>query len=149
MKSRRIEKLLVVEGEGKLTGLLTLKDTEQAVLNPHACKDELGRLRVGAAATVGDAGFERAEALIDAGIDLIVVDPAHGHSAAVGEVASRVKRLSNKAQVVAGNVATGEESRALIAAGVYVTQVGIGHGSLSTARLVAPSPSALLTPLKY
>jgi IMP dehydrogenase len=80
MKARRIEKLLVTDGKGKLTGLLTLKDTEQAVLNPQACKDALGRLRVAAATTVGDAGFERSEALIDAGCDIVVVDTAHGHS---------------------------------------------------------------------
>ena len=83
MRARRIEKLLVVDGAGKLTGLLTLKDSEQAVLNPHACKDDLGRLRVAAASTVGDAGFERSEALIDAGCDMIVIDTAHGHSDSV------------------------------------------------------------------
>ncbi|MEM8956971.1 MAG: IMP dehydrogenase [Pseudomonadota bacterium] len=137
MKSRRIEKLLVVDGDGKLTGLLTLKDTEQAVLNPHACKDELGRLRVGAATTVGDAGFERAEALIDAGIDMIVVDTAHGHSAAVGNVVSRIKRLTNEVQVVAGNVATGEATRALIDSGADGIKVGIGPGSICTTRMVA------------
>lgn len=137
MKSRRIEKLLVVDGDGKLTGLLTLKDTEQAVLNPHACKDELGRLRVGAATTVGDAGFERAEALIDAGIDMVVVDTAHGHSAAVSDVVSRIKRLSNEVQVVAGNVATGDATRALIDAGADGIKVGIGPGSICTTRMVA------------
>lgn len=137
MKARRIEKLLVVDAEGKLTGLLTLKDTEQAVLNPQACKDHLGRLRVGAATTVGDAGFERAEALIDAGIDMIVVDTAHGHSAAVAEVVSRIKRLSNEAQVVAGNVATAEATKALIDAGADSVKVGIGPGSICTTRMVA------------
>lgn len=137
MKVRRIEKLLVVNADGKLTGLLTLKDTEQAVLNPHACKDELGRLRVGAATTVGDAGFERAEALIDAGVDLVVVDTAHGHSAAVGEVVERIKRASNAVQVVAGNVATGEATRALIDAGADAVKVGIGPGSICTTRMVA------------
>ena len=93
MKSRRIEKLLVTDAQGKLTGLLTLKDTERAVLNPQACKDELGRLRVAAATTVGDAGFERSQALIDAGCDLIVIDTAHGHSDGVARAVERVKAL--------------------------------------------------------
>ncbi|MCV6596637.1 MAG: IMP dehydrogenase [Mangrovicoccus sp.] len=137
MKARRIEKLLVVDNDGKLTGLLTLKDTEQAVLNPQACKDQLGRLRVGAASTVGDAGFERAEALIDAGIDMVVVDTAHGHSAAVGEAVRRIKSLSNEVQVVAGNVATAEATRALIDAGADGIKVGIGPGSICTTRMVA------------
>ena len=83
MKSRRIEKLLVTDGKGRLTGLLTLKDTEQSVLNPTACKDELGRLRVAAASTVGDEGFERSQALIDSGVDMVVIDTAHGHSDSV------------------------------------------------------------------
>ena len=137
MKARRIEKLLVTDGTGKLTGLLTLKDTEQAVLNPAACKDQLGRLRVAAATTVGDAGFERSEALVDAGCDLIVIDTAHGHSAAVAEAVTRVKTLSNEVQVVAGNVATGEATRALIDAGADAIKVGIGPGSICTTRIVA------------
>ncbi|WP_095589573.1 IMP dehydrogenase [Actibacterium ureilyticum] len=137
MKARRIEKLLVTNAEGKLTGLLTLKDTEQAVLNPHACKDELGRLRVAAATTVGDAGFERSEALIDAGCDLIVIDTAHGHSEGVAIAVERVKKLSNAVQVVAGNVATAEATRALIGAGADAVKVGIGPGSICTTRMVA------------
>lgn len=137
MKSRRIEKLLVVDGEGKLTGLLTLKDTEKAVLNPHATKDELGRLRVAAASTVGDAGFERSAALIDAGCDLIVIDTAHGHSEGVARAVERIKALSNTVQVVAGNVATGEATRALIGAGADSVKVGIGPGSICTTRVVA------------
>jgi IMP dehydrogenase len=137
MHARRIEKLLIVNGEGRLTGLLTIKDIEQAVLNPQACKDALGRLRVGAATTVGDAGFERSEALIDAGCDLIVVDTAHGHSAGVGEAVNRIKRLSNDVQVVAGNVATAEGTRALIDAGADAVKVGIGPGSICTTRIVA------------
>ena len=137
MKSRRIEKLLVVDGAGKLTGLLTLKDTEKAVLNPHACKDELGRLRVAAATTVGDAGFERSEALVDAGCDLIVIDTAHGHSEGVARAVERVKKLSNTVQVVAGNVATGDATRALIDAGADAIKVGIGPGSICTTRIVA------------
>ncbi len=137
MRARRIEKLLVTDGAGKLTGLLTLKDTEQAVLNPQACKDDLGRLRVAAATTVGDAGFERSEALIDAGCDLIVIDTAHGHSEGVAIAVERVKKLSNHVQVVAGNVATGEATRALIGAGADGIKVGIGPGSICTTRMVA------------
>ena len=137
MKERRIEKLLVVDKSGKLTGLLTLKDTEKAVLNPNACKDDLGRLRVAAATTVGDAGFERSEALIDAGCDLIVIDTAHGHSEGVAHAVERVKKLSNAVQVVAGNVATGDATRALIDAGADAVKVGIGPGSICTTRIVA------------
>ena len=137
MYARRIEKLLIVDGDGKLTGLLTIKDIEQAVLNPTACKDDLGRLRVAAATTVGDAGFERSEALIDAGCDLIVIDTAHGHSASVAEAVERVKALSNQVQVVAGNVATGAATRALIDAGADAIKVGIGPGSICTTRIVA------------
>ncbi len=137
MKARRIEKLLVVDKSGKLTGLLTLKDTEKAVLNPNACKDDLGRLRVAAATTVGDAGFERSEALIDAGCDLIVIDTAHGHSEGVAHAVERVKKLSNAVQVVAGNVATGDATRALIDAGADAVKVGIGPGSICTTRIVA------------
>ena len=137
MRARRIEKLLVHDGKGKLTGLLTLKDTEQAVLNPTACKDELGRLRVAAATSVGESGFERTEALVDAGCDIIVVDTAHGHSKGVIEAVKRAKRLSNEIQVIAGNVATGEATRALIDAGADAVKVGIGPGSICTTRMVA------------
>ena len=137
MRARRIEKLLVTDGNGKLTGLLTLKDTEQAVLNPTACKDGLGRLRVAAASTVGDAGFERTQALIDAGVDMVVIDTAHGHSEGVAIAVERVKKLSNEVQVVAGNVATGEATRALIGAGADAIKVGIGPGSICTTRIVA------------
>ncbi len=137
MHARRIEKLLVVNAKGQLTGLLTIKDIEQSVLNPNACKDELGRLRVAAATTVGDAGFARSEALIDAGVDLVVIDTAHGHSASVAEAVERVKRLSNRVQVVAGNVATAEGTRALIGAGADAVKVGIGPGSICTTRIVA------------
>lgn len=137
MKARRIEKLLVTDKAGKLTGLLTLRDTEQAVLNPTACKDELGRLRVAAASTVGDAGFERSQALIDAGVDMVVIDTAHGHSEGVARAVERVKALSNAVQVVAGNVATAEATRALIGAGADAIKVGIGPGSICTTRMVA------------
>ncbi|SIS77923.1 inosine-5'-monophosphate dehydrogenase [Roseivivax lentus] len=137
MKERRIEKLLVTDAAGKLTGLLTLKDTEQAVVNPTACKDALGRLRVAAATSVGDAGFERTEALLDAGVDIVVIDTAHGHSAGVIEAVRRAKRLSNELQVIAGNVATAEATRALIDAGADAVKVGIGPGSICTTRMVA------------
>ena len=137
MRARRIEKLLVTDADGKLTGLLTLKDSEKAVLNPQACKDSLGRLRVAAATTVGDAGFERSEALVDAGVDIIVIDTAHGHSASVGEAVRRAKALSNEVQIIAGNVATGEATKALIDAGADAVKVGIGPGSICTTRMVA------------
>ncbi|MGQ0564151.1 MAG: IMP dehydrogenase [Gemmobacter sp.] len=137
MKARRIEKLLVTDGTGRLTGLLTLKDTEQSVLNPQACKDALGRLRVAAASTVGDAGYERSQALIDAGVDMVVIDTAHGHSEGVARAVERIKRLSNDVQVVAGNVATAEATRALIGAGADAVKVGIGPGSICTTRIVA------------
>jgi IMP dehydrogenase len=137
MQARRIEKLLITDGAGKLTGLLTLKDSEQAVLNPMACKDSLGRLRVAAATTVGDAGFERSQALVEAGVDMIVIDTAHGHSEGVARAVERAKTLSNEVQVVAGNVATGSGTRALIDAGADAVKVGIGPGSICTTRMVA------------
>ena len=137
MKERRIEKLLITDKQGRLTGLLTLKDTEQAVLNPTACKDDLGRLRVAAATTVGDEGFSRSDCLIDAGVDLLVIDTAHGHSNAVIEAVSRVKKRSNNVQVVAGNVATADACKALIDVGADGIKVGIGPGSICTTRMVA------------
>jgi len=137
MKARRIEKLLVHDGNGKLTGLLTLKDTEQAVLNPTACKDDLGRLRVAAATSVGDAGFARTEALLDAGADIVVVDTAHGHSTGVIDAVRRAKSLSPDLQIIAGNVATAEAVRALVDAGADAVKVGIGPGSICTTRMVA------------
>ncbi len=137
MRARRIEKLLITDGHGKLTGLLTLKDSEQAVLNPQACKDALGRLRVAAASTVGDAGFERSQALVEAGVDIVVIDTAHGHSEGVGQAVSRLKAVSNEVQVIAGNVATAEGTRALIDAGADAVKVGIGPGSICTTRMVA------------
>ncbi len=148
MQVRRIEKLLVVDDGGRLTGLLTLKDTEQAVLNPLAAKDELGRLRVAAASTVGDAGFERSQALVDAGVDAVVIDTAHGHSRGVAEAVDRLKRYSNAVEIVAGNVATAEATRALIGAGADAVKVGIGPGSICTTRIVAgvgvPQMTAIL-----
>ncbi len=137
MAARRIEKLIVVDRDDRCVGLLTIKDMEKAVLNPNACKDELGRLRVAAASTVGDAGFERSSALIDAHVDLLVIDTAHGHSSAVSEAVERVKKFSNSVQVVAGNVATAEAAKALIGAGADAIKVGIGPGSICTTRMVA------------
>jgi IMP dehydrogenase len=137
LHERRIEKLLVINDKGECTGLLTVKDIQKAVLNPHACKDRMGRLRVAAASTVGDSGFERSSALIDAGVDLIVIDTAHGHSISVSQAVERIKKLSNSVQVVAGNVATAEATRALIGAGADAIKVGIGPGSICTTRIVA------------
>ena len=133
----RIEKLLVVDGNYRCVGLITVKDIEKAVANPHACKDEQGRLRVAAATTVGEAGFKRTEGLIDAGVDLVVVDTAHGHSKHVLAAVSRIKQLSNSVQVVAGNIATTDGAQALIDAGADAIKVGIGPGSICTTRIVA------------
>ena len=137
LHQHRIEKLLVVDDRYRCVGLITVKDIEKAVAHPHACKDEQGRLRVAAATTVGDDGFERTERLIDAGVDLVIVDTAHGHSSRVLDAVTRIKRLSNAVQVVAGNVATGEGAKALIDAGADAIKVGIGPGSICTTRIVA------------
>lgn len=137
MKARRIEKLLVTDGQGKLTGLLTLKDTEQSVLNPLASKDDQGRLRVAGASTVGDEGFERSSALIEAGVDLVVIDTAHGHSEGVALAVSRLKTAFPDAEICAGNVATADAARALVDAGADAVKVGIGPGSICTTRIVA------------
>src|SRR5438132_5964106 len=137
LHQHRIEKLLVVDEQYRCVGLITVKDIEKAVANPHACKDEQGRLRVAAATTVGDAGFKRTEGLIEAGVDLVVVDTAHGHSRLVLEAVTRIKRLSNAVQVVAGNVATAGGTKALIDAGADAIKVGIGPGSICTTRIVA------------
>jgi IMP dehydrogenase len=137
LHQRRIEKLLVVDADFRCTGLITVKDIEKAVTYPNATKDGTGRLRVAAATTTGDAGFERTEALIDAECDLIVVDTAHGHSSMVSAAVERIRKLSNKVQIVAGNVATGEATKALIDAGADGIKVGIGPGSICTTRVVA------------
>ena len=137
LHQRRIEKLLVVDEAYKCTGLITVKDIEKAVLNPDATKDAGGRLRVAAATTVGDKGFERTEALVDAECDVIIIDTAHGHNKEVARAVERVKRLSNSVQVVAGNVATGEATKALVDAGADGVKVGIGPGSICTTRVVA------------
>jgi IMP dehydrogenase len=137
LHQHRIEKLLVVDDQYRCVGLITVKDIEKAVANPNACKDEQGRLRVAAATTVGDKGFARTEALVDAGVDLVVVDTAHGHSRYVLEAVTRIKKLSNAVQVVAGNVATSEGAKALIDSGADAIKVGIGPGSICTTRIVA------------
>ncbi|HEY2754376.1 MAG TPA: IMP dehydrogenase [Pseudolabrys sp.] len=137
LHQHRIEKLLVVDDQYRCVGLITVKDIEKAVANPNACKDEQGRLRVAAATTVGDKGFARTEALIAAGVDLIVVDTAHGHSQYVLDAVLRIKRMSNVVQVVAGNVATAEGAKALIDSGSDSIKVGIGPGSICTTRIVA------------
>jgi IMP dehydrogenase len=137
LHAHRIEKLLVVDGEGRCVGLITVKDIEKSQLNPNASKDAQGRLRAAAAVGVGDDGFERAERLIEAGVDLLVVDTAHGHSQGVLNAVARVKKLSNSVRVMAGNVATSEGTRALIDAGADAVKVGIGPGSICTTRIVA------------
>lgn len=137
LHARRIEKLLVVDDGGKCVGLITVKDIEKAVTYPHATKDETGRLRVAAATTVGDKGFERTEALVDAEVDVIIIDTAHGHNKDVARAVERAKKLSNSVQIVAGNVATAEATRALIDAGADAVKVGIGPGSICTTRVVA------------
>ncbi len=148
LHQHRIERLLVVDDDYRCVGLITVKDMEKSERHPDACKDEQGRLRVAAATTVGESGFERAGVLSDAGVDLIVVDTAHGHSARVIETVARIKRETNYAQVVAGNIATAEAARALIDAGVDAIKVGIGPGSICTTRIVAgvgvPQLSAIL-----
>ena len=148
LHQHRIERLLVVDDDFRCIGLITVKDIEKAQTHPNACKDEKGRLRVAAATGVGDAGQARAEALLDAGADVIVVDTAHGHSAGVLQAVDRIKKLSNYAQVVAGNVATPDGAKALIDAGADAVKVGIGPGTICTTRMVAgvgmPQLSAVL-----
>jgi len=137
LHARRIEKLLVVDDAFRCVGLITVKDIEKAVNYPNATKDSAGRLRVAAATTVGDTGFERTEALLAAECDVVIIDTAHGHNRDVARAVERVKKLSNSAQVVAGNVATAEAARALIDAGADAVKVGIGPGSICTTRIVA------------
>ncbi|MGE3067403.1 MAG: IMP dehydrogenase [Hyphomicrobiaceae bacterium] len=137
LHQNRIEKLLVVDQDYHCIGLITVKDIEKARKYPNACTDEQGRLRVAAATSVGDDGFARAERLVDAGVDLVVVDTAHGHSAHVLTAVQRIKKISNRVQVIAGNVATAEGTKALIDAGADAVKVGIGPGSICTTRVVA------------
>jgi IMP dehydrogenase len=133
----RIEKLLVVDGDYRCVGLVTVKDIEKAQSHPQACKDDQGRLRCAAATGVGRDGLSRAEALLGAEVDVIVVDTAHGHSRGVLDAVGHIKRLSNTVQVIAGNIATAEGARALVDAGADAIKVGIGPGSICTTRVVA------------
>ena len=137
LHQHRIEKLLVVDDDYRCIGLITVKDIEKSNLHPEATKDEKGRLRVAAATTVGDKGYERAEALIDSETDIIVVDTAHGHSVQVPKIIERIKKISNSVQIVAGNVATKEATKSLIGAGADCVMVGIGPGSICTTRIIA------------
>jgi IMP dehydrogenase len=147
LHARRIEKLLVVDEDYHCTGLITVKDMERAVTYPDATKDSAGRLRVAAATTVGDKGFERTEALLAAECDVVIIDTAHGHNKDVARAVERVKKLSNSAQVIAGNVATYEATRALIDAGADAVKVGIGPGSICTTRVVAGAAEDSKTPI--
>jgi IMP dehydrogenase len=137
LHQHRIEKLLVVDDEYRCIGLVTVKDIEKSQLHPNATKDERGRLCVAAATSVGDEGVERTEALMGAGVDVVVIDTAHGHSERVLEAVTRIKKMSNEVQVLAGNVATADGARALIDAGADGVKVGIGPGSICTTRMVA------------
>ena len=137
LHKHRIERLVIVDHDGRCLGLLTVKDMDKAAVHPNAAKDGAGRLRVAAASTVGDAGFERTMALIEAGADAVVIDTAHGHSKSVAEAVTRAKKISNSVQIIAGNVATAEATRALIDAGADAVKVGIGPGSICTTRIVA------------
>ena len=137
LKERKIERLIVVDEAFRAVGLITVKDMDKAEAYPLAAKDAQGRLRVGAASTVGDAGFERSMALVEAGVDVVVIDTAHGHSIHVAQAVARIKRETNRVQIIAGNVATYDGARALIDAGADAIKVGIGPGSICTTRIVA------------
>jgi len=137
LRRKKIERLIVVDDAYRAVGLITVKDMEKAQAHPHAAKDGQGRLRVGAASTVCDAGFERSMALVAAGVDVVVIDTAHGHHIDVARAVGRLKRETNRVQIVAGNVATYEGARALIDAGADAVKVGIGPGSICTTRIVA------------
>jgi IMP dehydrogenase len=137
LRRHKIERLIVVDEDYRAVGLITVKDMEKAQAHPHAAKDAQGRLLVGAASTVGDAGFERSLALMEAGVDVVVIDTAHGHSKQVADSVARLVRETNRVQIVAGNVATYEGAKALIDAGADAVKVGIGPGSICTTRIVA------------
>src|SRR5690606_33552492 len=149
----RLEKLIVVDDAYRCVGLITVKDIEKSQLHPNSAKDEQGRLRVAAATTVGDEGFARSEALMDAGADVIVVDTAHGHSARVSEAVERIKKASGDMQVIAGNIATASAAKALIDAGADAVKVGIGPGSICTTRVVAgvgvPQLTAIMNVVEF
>ena len=152
LHQNRIEKIIIVNDDYKCIGLVTVKDIEKAKLHPNACKDDDGRLRAGAATSVGDDGYERAEALIDAGVDFLVVDTAHGHSRGVLDTITRIKKQYPNVQVSGGNVATGDGTRALADTGADVVKVGIGPGSICTTRIVAgvgvPQLTAIIDAVK-
>ena len=137
LHKHRIERLVIVDEADRCIGLLTVKDMDKAAVHPNAAKDAAGRLRVAAASTVGDAGFERTLALIEAGADAVIIDTAHGHSKSVADAVTRAKKISNAVQIIAGNVATSEATKALIDAGADAVKVGIGPGSICTTRIVA------------
>ena len=137
LHKHRIERLVIVDEDRRCIGLLTVKDMDKAAVNPNAAKDEAGRLRVAAASTVGDEGFARTEALIEAGADCVIIDTAHGHSKSVADAVTRAKQISNSVQIIAGNVATSEATKSLIDAGADAVKVGIGPGSICTTRIVA------------
>jgi IMP dehydrogenase len=137
LRRHKIERLIVVDDDYRAVGLITVKDMEKSQEHPNAAKDAQGRLLVAAASTVGDAGYERSMALVDAGVDVVVIDTAHGHNADVGKAVARVKRETNRVQIVAGNVATYDGAKALIDAGADAVKVGIGPGSICTTRIVA------------
>jgi len=137
LHEHRIERLLVVDDDYRCVGLITVKDMDKAENFPNACKDNQGRLRVAAASTVGAAGYERAMALVDAGVDAVVIDTAHGHNAMVIEQVQRLKKELSSTQIIAGNIATEEAAKALIGAGADAIKVGIGPGSICTTRIVA------------
>ena len=148
LQRRKIERLIVVDDDYRAVGLITVKDMDKAEAYPHAAKDSQGRLLVGAASTTGDDGFERSMALVDAGVDVVVIDTAHGHSIHVSNAVKRIKRETNRVQIAAGNVATYEGAMALIDAGADAIKVGIGPGSICTTRVVAgvgvPQLSAIM-----
>ncbi len=137
LHERRIEKLLVVDDKGKLKGLITIKDIEKVKKYPKSCKDELGRLKVGAAVGVGDEALERVERLITANVDVVVIDTAHGHSEGVIQTVREIKKKHPTLELIAGNVATAEGTRSLIEAGADGVKVGVGPGSICTTRVVA------------
>ena len=137
LHQHRIEKLVVVDEGGFCVGLITVKDMEKSQNHPHSCKDEQGRLRVAAATGVGKDGLSRAEALIEAGVDVLIVDTAHGHSKMVLDVVTKISKMSKEVALIGGNVATGDATKALIDAGAHGIKVGIGPGSICTTRMVA------------
>jgi IMP dehydrogenase len=137
LHQHRIEKLIVVDGDYRCVGLITVKDIEKSQKFPNATKDDSGRLRAGAATGTGEDGIRRAEALFDVGVDVLVVDTAHGHSSRVLDAVKQIRRLSNYTQIVAGNIATSDGAKALIDAGADAVKVGIGPGSICTTRIVA------------